>query len=82
MFDLDDLRRIFTGTIRLSEPLAPCTTYKIGGPADVFLEPATVDDVANAVFYLAWEATGVTAHTLIVDCGVTSLQPIDSCIST
>jgi 3-oxoacyl-[acyl-carrier protein] reductase len=42
----------------------------------------TVDDVANAVFYLAWEATGVTAHTLIVDCGVTSLQPIDSCIST
>jgi NAD(P)-dependent dehydrogenase (short-subunit alcohol dehydrogenase family) len=36
----------------------------------------TVDDVANAVFYLACEATGVTAHTLIVDCGVTALQPV------
>ena len=36
----------------------------------------TVDDVANAVFYLACEATGVTAHTLIVDCGVTTLQPV------
>jgi NAD(P)-dependent dehydrogenase (short-subunit alcohol dehydrogenase family) len=36
----------------------------------------TVDDVANAVFYLACEATGVTAYTLIVDCGVTTLQPV------
>jgi 3-oxoacyl-[acyl-carrier protein] reductase len=37
----------------------------------------TVDDVANAVFYLACDATGVTAHTLIVDCGVTALQPAE-----
>jgi 3-oxoacyl-[acyl-carrier protein] reductase len=36
----------------------------------------TVADVANAVFYLACEATGVTAHTLIVDCGVTALHPV------
>jgi 3-oxoacyl-[acyl-carrier protein] reductase len=35
----------------------------------------TVDDVANAALYLACDATGVTAHTLIVDCGVTVLQP-------
>lgn len=37
---------------------------------------ATVDDVANAVVYLACDATGVTAHTLVVDCGVTALQPV------
>lgn len=35
----------------------------------------TVDDVANAALYLAGDATGVTAHTIVVDCGVTVLQP-------
>jgi 3-oxoacyl-[acyl-carrier protein] reductase len=36
----------------------------------------TVDDVANAVLYLACDATGVTAQTIFVDCGVTVLQPV------
>jgi NAD(P)-dependent dehydrogenase (short-subunit alcohol dehydrogenase family) len=36
----------------------------------------TVDDAANAVLYLACDATGVTAQTIFVDCGVTALQPI------
>ncbi len=35
----------------------------------------TVDDAANAVFYLACDATGVTAQTILVDCGVTALLP-------
>jgi 3-oxoacyl-[acyl-carrier protein] reductase len=36
----------------------------------------TPDDVANAALYLACDATGVTAHTIVVDCGVTVLQPV------
>jgi 3-oxoacyl-[acyl-carrier protein] reductase len=36
----------------------------------------TVDDAANAVLYLACDATGVTAQTIFVDCGVTALQPV------
>jgi len=36
----------------------------------------TVDDAANAVLYLACDATGVTAQTIFIDCGVTALQPI------
>ena len=36
----------------------------------------TVDDIANATLFLACDATGVTAHTLLVDCGVTVLQPV------
>jgi len=36
----------------------------------------TVDDAANAVLYLVCDATGVTAHTIVVDCGVTVLQPL------
>lgn len=36
----------------------------------------TPDDAANAVLYLACDATGVTAQTIFIDCGVTALQPI------
>jgi 3-oxoacyl-[acyl-carrier protein] reductase len=36
----------------------------------------TVDDIANAALFLACDATGITAHTIIVDCGVTVLQPV------
>ncbi len=35
----------------------------------------TVDDAANAVLYLACDATGITAQTIFVDCGVTALHP-------
>jgi enoyl-[acyl-carrier-protein] reductase (NADH) len=35
----------------------------------------TVDDAANAVLYLVCDATGVTAQTIFVDCGVTALLP-------
>jgi len=36
----------------------------------------TVDDSANAVLYLACDAAGVTAQTILVDCGVTALLPV------
>jgi 3-oxoacyl-[acyl-carrier protein] reductase len=36
----------------------------------------TPEDAANAVLYLACDATGVTAQTIFIDCGVTALQPI------
>lgn len=35
----------------------------------------TPEDAANAVLYLACDATGVTAQTILVDCGVTTLLP-------
>jgi len=36
----------------------------------------TVEDIANAALFLACDATGITAQTLLVDCGVTVLQPV------
>jgi 3-oxoacyl-[acyl-carrier protein] reductase len=36
----------------------------------------TVDDIANTALYLVCDATGVTAQTVFVDCGVTTLQPV------
>ncbi len=35
----------------------------------------TVEEVANAALFLAADATGITAQTIFVDCGVTVLQP-------
>jgi len=47
---LDALRSVF-GADRLQRdvPLAPYTTFKIGGPADLFVEAQTPDELAAAV---------------------------------
>ena len=35
--------------LRADVPLAPFTTFKIGGPADVLYDATAADDLANAV---------------------------------
>jgi len=35
--------------VQRNKPLAPLTTFKIGGPADVFVAPTTADELAHAV---------------------------------
>lgn len=41
--------RLDPDRLRRNEVLAPYTTFKIGGPADLFYETDTADDLANAV---------------------------------
>ncbi len=36
----------------ISEPLARMTTFRVGGPADLFLEPANVEELTATVAYL------------------------------
>jgi len=48
--------------VRYDEPLAPYTTFKIGGPADLFYETTTGDDLASAV--LAARRLGVPHFVL------------------
>jgi len=61
--------------VRLSEPLAPYTTMKVGGPADFFVEPRSPEDLA-ATFLAARECDvsvrilGSGANLLIRDEGV------------
>jgi UDP-N-acetylmuramate dehydrogenase len=61
--------------VRLSEPLAPYTTMKVGGPADFFVEPRTPGELA-ATFRAAKECDvpvrllGSGANLLIRDEGV------------
>jgi UDP-N-acetylmuramate dehydrogenase len=54
--------RLDRGHLKRNEPVAPYTTFKIGGPADVFYEAASGDDLATAV--LAARELGVPHFVL------------------
>lgn len=60
------------------EPLARCTTFKIGGPADLFYVATTVDELARAVLAarthrLPYFVLGTGANVLIGDRGIRGL---------
>lgn len=44
-----DESSLIAGRLRTDVPLAPYTTFKIGGPADVLYDATAADDLANAV---------------------------------
>jgi len=48
--------------LRLREPLAPYTTFRIGGPADVMYDATTADELASAV--TAARAAGIPVFVL------------------
>lgn len=52
MVSLEEIKQFLKGDIRLSQPLASFTTFRIGGPADYYLEPLDKDDVVNVIKYL------------------------------
>lgn len=67
-----------TDRLRRDVRLAPYTTFKIGGPADYFYEPATADELARAI--VAARSLGVPhvllglgANILVGDLGVRGL---------
>ena len=59
---LERLASRLGNTVRRDEVLAPYTTFKIGGPADLFVEATSADALANAV--LAARETGVPYFVL------------------
>lgn len=52
MFSIDRVREFFKGNISISEPLSRFTTFRIGGPADFYLEPKDREDLVNLIKYL------------------------------
>lgn len=52
MVSLEEIKKFFRGSIKLSQPLASFTTFRIGGPADYYLEPIDKEDVVNLIKYL------------------------------
>jgi UDP-N-acetylmuramate dehydrogenase len=70
--------RLGRSRVRRSEPLAPYTTFRIGGPADLFFEPRSADELANSVLAarelgVPYFVLGLGANILVGDRGVRGL---------
>jgi len=68
----------FRGELRPEAPLAPLTTWRIGGPAELLAVPTDHDDLALAVAWsagvgVAWRTLGNGSNLLVRDEGVTGL---------
>lgn len=66
--------RLEQSRVKRDEPLAPYTTFRIGGPADVFYETGSADDFANAItasrdLQVPYFVLGLGANILVGDKG-------------
>ncbi|MBQ9021762.1 MAG: FAD-binding protein [Eggerthellaceae bacterium] len=58
-----------------NEPMARHTTFKVGGPADLFVAPSSVDEVCACVAAaqeedVPWRMLGAGSNVLVSDEGV------------
>lgn len=63
------------GSVREKEPLKNHTTWKIGGPADIFIEPSSIEGLVRAMkiiqkHRLPWRAIGRGSNLLVDDRGI------------
>lgn len=70
--------RLGAGRVRRDVPLAPFTTFRIGGPADLFYEATTATELAAAVVAarelgVPWFVLGLGANILVGDKGFRGL---------
>lgn len=73
--ELTKLSDKIQGEIRFQEPLARYTTWRIGGPADVFVIPETIDDIRRTLAFasdhdLPLFVLGRGSNILIDDAGL------------
>ena len=71
-------RQLDPAHLRRAEPLAPYTTFRIGGPADLLYDATTPDALATAVqaaraAEVPWFVLGLGANILVGDGGVRGL---------
>lgn len=69
---LSDLQ---VGKVLEHEPLANHTTMKIGGPADLFIEPSSIENLEKTMHvitahHLPWRAVGRGSNLLVSDQGI------------
>ena len=70
-----ELEQARVGSVSLNESLAEHTTWKIGGPADIFIVPDTQEQLAAAIGILhrhgvPWTTIGRGSNTLVSDKGI------------
>jgi UDP-N-acetylmuramate dehydrogenase len=69
------LQELDIGTVLEKEPLSKHTTIKIGGPADLFVEPKNIQAVEQAIalfreYNVKWRVIGKGSNLLVPDEGV------------
>jgi UDP-N-acetylmuramate dehydrogenase len=69
------LREANVGKVLIGEALANHTTMKIGGPADLFVEPSSVKGLVTTIalineFGVNWRAIGRGSNLLVSDLGI------------
>ena len=70
-----ELKELNIGKIKINEPLANHTTMKIGGPADIFIEPSSIENIIKGMEFInkhhvKWTAIGRGSNLLISDKGI------------
>jgi UDP-N-acetylmuramate dehydrogenase len=75
---LDALGRRFSSALRIDEPLAMHTSFRIGGPADFFISARTREDIVDAISVaevagLSWLVLGRGSNVLIDERGFRGL---------
>lgn len=75
---IDELRQRISPDVRENEPMAPMTSFKIGGPAEFFYDAKTAEDGIRAVaaakeFGVPWFVFGGGSNMLVSDAGVKGL---------
>lgn len=71
----DELTEAKIGKVLENEPLAKHTTIKIGGPADIFIEPNSTDSLCKAMEIIKkhdakWTVIGRGSNLLVADKGI------------
>jgi UDP-N-acetylmuramate dehydrogenase len=72
---IQELEKLNIGKVKQNELLAHHTTIKIGGPADLFIEPSTVENLIKTMEFikahkLNWRAIGRGSNLLVSDKGI------------
>jgi UDP-N-acetylmuramate dehydrogenase len=72
---IKELQTLNIGSVKENEPLARHTTIKIGGPADLFIEPTSGENLQKVLdvlrkHKLKWQAIGKGSNLLVSDKGI------------
>jgi len=75
LISITEIKEFFKGKISLNEPLAPYTTFRIGGVADYLVEPVDAEDLLSLVRYcskrsMPYHVMGNGSNILISDEGI------------
>ena len=65
----------FAEIAKPNEPLASYTYLKVGGPAEMLIQPRSPEELAGAILFMASPRAGsfLTGANLVVDGGFTSM---------